>query len=96
MILQDISSLKTFISSIESVVSKEQDFVKFVKKAYKVKQKGLFIWVHYTSVNWILIADLDKKYNFPLLIAYTQLQPDITMYSNSAKKVIMIKLTCPF
>ena len=39
MVLQDISSLKTFISSIESVVSKEQDFVKFVKKAYKVKQK---------------------------------------------------------
>ena len=54
------------------------------------------MWVHYNSVNWILIADLDKKYNFPLLIAYTQLQPDITIYSNSAKKVIMIKLTCPF
>ena len=53
------------------------------------------MWVNYTSVNWILIADLDKKYNFPLLIAYTQLQPDITIYSNSAK-VIMIKLTCPF
>ena len=53
------------------------------------------MWVHYTSVDWILTADLDKKYNFPFHIAYTELQPDITIYSNSVKKVIMIELTCP-
>ena len=94
MDFQDISSLKTFISIVESVVSKEKDFIKFVEKGSKVR-KGLFMWVHYTSVDWILIADLDKKYNFPFHIAYTELQPDITIYSNSAKKVIMIELTCP-
>ena len=94
MVFQDISSLKTFTSTIELVVSKEQDFIKFVKKGSKVK-KRLFMWVHYTSVDWILTADLDKKYNFPFHIAYTELQPEITIYSNSAKKVIMIELTCP-
>ena len=47
------------------------------------------------SVNWILKTDLDKKYNFPLHIAYTELWPDITIYSYSAKKVILIELTCP-
>ena len=47
------------------------------------------------SVDWILKADLDEMYNFPLHIAYKELQPDITIYSNSAKKVILIELTCP-
>ena len=47
------------------------------------------------SVDWILKADIDKKYNFPLHITYTELRPDITIYSNLAKKVILIELTCP-
>ena len=46
------------------------------------------------SVDWILKADLDKKYNFTLHITYTELCPDITIYSNSAKKVILIELNC--
>ena len=29
-------------------------------------------------------------------IAYTKIWPDITIYSNSAKKVILIELTCPW
>ena len=35
------------------------------------------------------------KNNFPLDIAYRKLRPDITIYSNSAKKMILIELTCP-
>ena len=35
-----VSSLKTFICSIESVVSKEPNFIKFVKKGTKVKHKN--------------------------------------------------------
>ena len=45
-------------------------------------------------VDWILIADLDKKYNFSLHIACAELQTDITIYSYAAKKVILIELTC--
>ena len=44
-----VSSLKTF-SSIESVVSKEQNSIKFVKKGTRVKRKRLLMWVHYTKV----------------------------------------------
>ena len=51
--------------------------------------------VLYISVDWILKAHLDKKYNFPLRIAYTELWPDTTIYSNLAKKVILIELTSP-
>ena len=98
-----VSSLKTFIHGIESLnkeqnlVTKEQNFIKFVKKGTKVKHKKTAHVGNYTmhSADWILIADLDKRNNFPLHIFYTELQPDITIYSNSAKKVILINLTCP-
>ena len=91
-----VSSLNNFIGSIELVVSKEQNFIKFVKKGTKVKQKKTpHVGTLHQSVDWILKADLDKKYNFPLHIAYTELRPDITIYSNSTKKVILIELTCP-
>ena len=46
-----VSLLNTFIGSIESVVTKEQNFIKFVKKGSKVKQKRLFMWVRYTKVS---------------------------------------------
>ena len=42
------SSGKTFICRIELVKSKEQSFIKFVKKGTKVKHKKLLMWVHYT------------------------------------------------
>ena len=90
-----VSSLNTFIGSIESVVSKEQNFIKFVKKGTKIKQKKTpHVGTLHRSVDGILKADLDKKYNFPSHIAYTELRPDITIYSNLGKKVILIELTC--
>ena len=92
MVLPEIvSSLNTFIGSIELVVSKEQNFIKFVKKGTKVKQKKTpHVGTLHHSVDLILKADWDKKYNFPLQIAYTELWPDITIYSYSVKKVILI------
>ena len=39
--------------------------------------------------------DLDGNYCFPIHIAFTQLRPDITIFSNALRKVILIELTCP-
>ena len=55
-------------------MSKEQNFIKFVMKDTKVNQKKTpHMGTLHQNVDWILIADLDKKYNFPLHIAYTEL-----------------------
>ena len=48
--------------------------------------------LHHAS-DWILLADLNKTYCFPVHIAFTQLRPDITIFS--LRKVIFIDLTCP-
>ena len=70
--------------------------IKFVKKGVKVSRKrsppvGIF---HHAS-DWVLIADLNSNYCFPVHIAFTQLRPDITIFSNNLRKVILFELTGP-
>ena len=78
------------------MLSKEPNFIKFVKKGTNVKQKKTpHVGSLHQSVDWIFIADLNKKCNFLLHIVCTELRPDITINFNSAKKVILIDLTCP-
>ena len=68
----------------------------FVKKGAKVSHKrtppvGI---LHHVS-DWVLLAGLNGNYCFPVHTAFTQLRPDITIFSNSLRKVIHIELTCP-
>ena len=50
--------------------------------------------LHHAS-DWVLIADLNIIYCFPVYVAFTQLRHDITFFSNNFRKVILIELTCP-
>ena len=58
------------------------------------KRAALVGILHYAS-DWILLADLNSNYCFPVHIAFTQLRPDITIFSNSLRNVILIELTYP-
>ena len=84
---QVIAALKTFISNIkETVPISAKTSIKFVKKGAKVPRKrsppvGI---LHHAS-DWVLIADLNSNYCFPVHIAFTQLRPDITVFSNSLR-----------
>ena len=67
-----------------------------MKKGTKVKIKnssssGI---LHQASC-WVLLEDLDGTFSFPPHIAFTELRPDITIFSNKLKRVILIELTCP-
>ena len=44
--------------------------------------------------DWVLIADFNSNYCYPVHIAFTQLTPAITIFSNNLRKAILIKLTC--
>ena len=41
------------------------------------------------------MADIDKQLKFPSHIFVTLLRPDIVIYSNARRILIMIELTCP-
>ena len=94
---QVIEALQTSISNIkEAVPISAKSSIMFVKKGAKVRRKrtppvGI---LHYAS-DWVLLADLNSNYCFPVHIAFTQLRPDITIFSNSLIKIILIELTCP-
>ena len=45
--------------------------------------------------DWVLLVDLHGNHSLPNHIAFTQLRPDITIFSNALRKVILIELTCP-
>ena len=49
--------------------------------------------LHHAS-DWIILADLNKTHCFPVHIAFNQLRPNITIFSNSLRKVILIEITC--
>ena len=46
--------------------------------------------------DWVLLGNLDGSFSFTPHIAFTELRPDITIFSNKLKRVILIELTCPY
>ena len=50
--------------------------------------------LHLTNV-WALVADLESGFLFPGHVALSALRPDIVIYSNTLKRVILIEFTCP-
>ena len=88
-----IESLKSFILIIKQAVPiSPKSSIKFVKKgAKRTPPNGIF---HHVS-DWVFLANLDSNYCFPIYIAFTQLRPFITIFSNVLRKAILIELTCP-
>ena len=92
-----IESLKSFILNIKQAVPiSPKPFIKFVKKGTKVPNKRTPpVGILRQASDWVFLADIDSNYRFPIHIAFTRLRPDITIFSNVLRKVILIELTCP-
>ena len=78
----------------EAVPISAKSSIKFVKKGAKVpcKRSPPVGILHHAS-DWVLLVDLNSIYCFPVLIAFTQVRPDITIFSDNLRKVILIELT---
>lgn len=70
--------------------------ITFVRKSARaLRSKSPHIDILHHALAWKLLTDLHDQHYFPSHITYTQLFPDIVKFSNTTKKVIFIKLTCP-
>ncbi|KAK7919076.1 hypothetical protein WMY93_010360 [Mugilogobius chulae] len=49
-----------------------------------------------TAKDWKLLVDLEKQLKFPSHITKTSLRPDIVLFSDSTKQVVMLELTVPW
>ena len=94
---QVIEALQTFISNIkEAVLISAKSSIMFLKKGAKVpRQRTPAVGILHYASDWVLLADLNSNYCFPVHIAFTQQRPDIPIFSNSLRKVILIELTWP-
>ena len=89
-----IEAIKTFILNIkEAVPIPVMPSIKFVKKGAKVSHKRTSpVGILHHALDWVLLPYLNSNYCFPDHIAFTQLRPDITIFSNSLRNN-MSKLT---
>ena len=87
-----IEALKTSIlNKKEAEPFRSKSLIKFVKKGTKVpcKRTPPIGILHHAS-DWVLLADLNSKYCFPVHIAFIQIRPNIITFSNSLRKVIAL------
>ena len=89
------SILLSFIKALPLIPPKRLTKLAFVKAGKsvsksKVKPTGI---LHLAS-DWVIVSDLKNSYIFPGHIALTSLRPDIVIFSNSLKRVMLIELTC--
>ena len=96
---EQLKSLLEKVNSTKVVSPSIKDrFVVFVKPGEKVKKgKGTYkSGMLFTANDWIL--DFDNSYDpliFPHHITQTSLRPDLIIFSNSTRQVILIELTVP-
>ena len=96
VLLDLVEILTSFTKELPSVPPKPANTISFVKAGKSVpKTKSKPNGILHLSNDWKLIADLNDGYVFPGHIALSSLRPDVVIFSNSLKRVILIELTCP-
>ena len=92
-----ISNIRSSIKTIKSSVpSSKQPVNKICKKRNQSKnQNSSPSGILHQASGWVLLGDLDGTFSFAPHIAFTELRPDTTVFSNKLKRVILIELTCP-
>ena len=91
-----VSVLKAFIKTVKPSNPRKRNPIHFVKAGKpSPKNKSKSTGILHLSSDWILISDLGCNYIFPRHIALTELRPDVVIFSNSLRRVILLELTCP-
>ena len=70
---------------------------KIVKKGTRAKNKNSSPnGILHQASGQVLLGDLNDTSSFPPHIAFTELRPGITIFSNKLNKAILTELTCPW
>ena len=71
--------------------------ISFVKEGHKGKGTGRSRKSYLdSSRDWKMLVDIDTQLKMPEHIVQTNLRPDIVLYSNMSKQVLMVELTVPW
>ena len=95
-VLADIIE-KARIRSMKSKGTKKMS-INFVTAGQKGEPRKQHTKSYFDGVqDWKMIVDLPgRRLKVPVHIAVTRKRPDIVIYSNTRKQVLMVELTCPY
>ena len=89
------SFINKYCKSKRSVTSTKVSFVKEGATCGVSSARFQLSGILNDGSDWELLADIDKRLKFPCHIDDTDLRPDIVIYSNARRILIIIELTCP-
>ena len=77
---------------------KKKTNISFVKEGHRGKEAGRSLKSYLdSSKDWKMLVDLGKpRLKVPEHIVVTTKRPDIVIYSNMSRQVLMVELTCPW
>ena len=87
-----------FLNNLPSSTSVPEREIQFVPEGSRVVQKKRRVYnkgILFEAADWKFLADLGKRLVFPEHICVTSLRPDMVIFSNAEKIIIMVELTCP-
>ena len=96
-VLKEIAChLGSFLSSKKDV-KPSSNKIRFVKQGHEPgrQPKKIHTGILHLASDWKMIVDLNDSLRFPGHIVVTTLRPDIVLFSNATKRVILLELTCP-
>ncbi|XP_057310604.1 uncharacterized protein LOC130648569 [Hydractinia symbiolongicarpus] len=90
-----VETLKKFIFELPSEPPKNCQKITFLRAGSKAHTKSKVSGILHLAKDWKIVADTHSNYVFPSHIAISELKPDLVLYSNDLKRVIIVELTCP-
>ncbi|XP_057290898.1 uncharacterized protein LOC130613593 [Hydractinia symbiolongicarpus] len=90
-----VETLKKFIFELPSEPPKKCHKITFLRAWSKARTKSKVSGILHLTKDWKIVADTHSNYVFPSHIAISELKPDLVLYSNDLKRVIIVELTCP-
>ena len=97
--LQLQSKFQNSILSLKIPYVKGPQFISFVRETEATRGKQLKSaagGILATCNDWQMRADVNRQLAFPQHIAITNLRPDIVLWSQTKKTVVLIELTVPY
>ena len=88
--------IRTHCDEVSKSSQQERQRVEFVKAGEKKPSKASYPTGLKAGSNWQVRIDLDTALHFPSHIVQSTLRPDIVVWSDVAKQVMLIELTVPW
>ena len=92
--------IQVFINKVkkeEQKVAKDRilNFVKEGEQCKRSTKKVDKLGILHEAKDWVMETDLDQQLQFPEIICSSTQRPDIVLYLDKLKKVVVVELTCP-